>query len=167
MATALPIPLEFRLPEGWRAAPPDDVGAPGAAFVALHSASSRPGFSTNITVDGEQRPPGAGLAAFAEESVEQLRQECASLQLRDRSEFGSADAPGLSQTLELSTNRSGSWQNLTQCQVYLAMSDAAAAEDRAVIRLIMTAASEEFSALVPDFQQFLSSVRPDSDVHPQ
>lgn len=166
MATSLPIPVEFRLPEGWQAAPPDEVGAPGAAFVALHTASSRPGFTTNITVDGEYHTADVPLAELAEESVQQLREESASLQLTDRSEFGAEDSPGLSQTLELSTNKSGSWHNLVQCQVYLALAGTTAPENRAVIRLIMTATADRFSDLVPDFQQFLSSVRPDSDVYP-
>lgn len=167
MATSLPVSLEFRLPEGWQAAPPDEVGAPGAAFVAVHSASSRPGFTNNITVDGEYRSGDAPLAELAEESVRQLQEECASLQLKDRSEFGAGDSPGMSQTLALSTNKSGSWQNLTQCQVYLALPDTTAPENRAVIRLIMTATSDQFSGLVPDFQQFLSSVRPDGAIHPE
>jgi hypothetical protein len=34
VATQLPVRIEFRLPDGWQAAPPDEVGTPGAAFVA-------------------------------------------------------------------------------------------------------------------------------------
>ncbi|WP_409469332.1 hypothetical protein [Streptomyces sp. HC307] len=36
MPTALPVPIQFELPEGWRPAPPDEAGAPRAAFVARH-----------------------------------------------------------------------------------------------------------------------------------
>ncbi|MCX5129755.1 hypothetical protein OOK25_39665, partial [Streptomyces sp. NBC_00347] len=52
MPTTLPVPIEFRLPEGWQPAPPDEVGAPGVAFVALHPQPDS-GFTANITIDGE------------------------------------------------------------------------------------------------------------------
>lgn len=161
MATSLPIPLEFHLPDGWQAAPPDEVGAPGAAFVALHPATNRPGFTTNITIDGEYRSPSVPLSELAEESVHQLQGDSRNIWLKERSEFGSAEYPGISQTVELSTDKSGAWQNLTQCQVYLSMSDTEAPEHHAVIQLVMTATTDQFYGLVPDFQEFIASVRPD------
>ena len=36
MVSELPVRIEFSLPEGWQATPPDEAGAPGVAFVALH-----------------------------------------------------------------------------------------------------------------------------------
>ncbi|MQA11885.1 MAG: hypothetical protein GEU98_25750, partial [Pseudonocardiaceae bacterium] len=67
MATTIPIPVNFRLPDGWQAAAPDEVGAPGAAFVALHPAS-RTDFTANITISGEYRPDEAALTDIADES---------------------------------------------------------------------------------------------------
>lgn len=49
----------------------------------------------------------------------------------------------------------------------VSLADTTAPENRAVIRLIMTATADQFAGLVPDFQQFLGSVRPDSDVYPE
>ncbi|MBA2944928.1 hypothetical protein [Streptomyces himalayensis] len=57
MATTLPVKVEFSLPEGWQSAPPDEVGAPGVAFVALHP-DSRDGFTANITIAGKLRGEG-------------------------------------------------------------------------------------------------------------
>src|SRR2546425_13324770 len=101
MPTTLPVPIEFELPEGWRAAPPDEVGAPGAAFIALHPQPDH-GFTANITIDGEYRPDGATLVEIAHESVERLRQAAASIVVTGRREIGSAGAPGFTQTLAVS-----------------------------------------------------------------
>ncbi|MFZ3494765.1 hypothetical protein ACODT5_16355 [Streptomyces sp. 5.8] len=68
MPTTLPVPIEFRLPESWRPAPPDEVAAAGMAFVALHPEPDA-GFTANITVDGDFRPDAATLDDIADESV--------------------------------------------------------------------------------------------------
>jgi hypothetical protein len=160
MATSMPVPLEFRLPDGWTPARPDAVGAPGAAFVALHNASQGPGFTTNITIDGEQRTGAAPLTEIADESISKLEQANALVSVRQRSDFGSADAPGMTQVLTVSTVVEGKVQKLAQCQVYLSMSDVGNPLRRAVVRLVLTATEDRFEAVLPGFQEFVASVRP-------
>ncbi|MBT2487888.1 hypothetical protein J7E96_04945 [Streptomyces sp. ISL-96] len=161
MPTTLPVPIEFELPEGWRAAPPDEVGAPGAAFVALHPQPDD-GFTANITIDGEYRPDEATLSEIAHESVERLRQSATSVVVTGRREIGSEDAPGFTQTLAVSAVIGGVRRDLVQSQVYLSMLDVADPRRRAVIRLVLTASASQHSAVLDDFQDFVRTVRPDT-----
>jgi hypothetical protein len=161
VATTLPAPIEFRLPEGWRPAPPDEVGAPGAAFVGLHPDPDN-GFTANITVDGEGYTEAASLPELADASIRTLRETGAEVSLADRSEVGSADAPGLTQTLSVRAAVNGAPRDLVQSHVYLSMVDT---EDRGrgvVIRLVLTASAEQYAAVLPDFQYFVWTVRPDT-----
>jgi hypothetical protein len=153
VATTLPAPIEFRLPEGWRPAPPDEVGAPGAAFVGLHPDPDN-GFTANITVDGEGYPEPASLP--------ELRETGADVSLADRSEVGSADAPGLTQTLSVRAAVNGAPRDLVQSQVYLSMVDTQDHGRGVVIRLVLTASAEQYAAVLPDFQYFVWTVRPDT-----
>jgi hypothetical protein len=163
MPTTLPVPIAFELPEGWRAAPPDDVGAPGAAFVALHP---RPddGFTANITIDGEYRPDEATLPEIAHASAERLRQAATSVAVTGRREVGTADAPGFTQTLAVTAVAGGARRDLVQSQVYLSVLDGARPRRRAVIRLVLTVTASQHPAVVGDFQDFVRSVRPDTGV---
>lgn len=161
MPTTLPVPIEFELPEGWRAAPPDEVGAPGAAFVALHPQPDA-GFTANITIDGEYRPDAAALPEIAHESVERLRQAGTSVEVTGRREVGSADAPGLTQTLSVAAVVGGVPRDLIQSQVYLSMLDVADPGKRAVIRLVLTATASQHPDVLDDFQDFVRTVRPDT-----
>ncbi len=162
MATSMPVPIEFRLPEGWHAAKPEEVGAPGAAFVALHSTSQVPGFTTNITIDGEVRSDEVSLVDVAEESVTNLAEASRGVSVSDRREIGTADAPGLTQLLTVSALIGETTRELVQCQVYLAMPHQRDPGVRAVVRLAVTAPSEQFESVRADFQEFVSSVRPGS-----
>ncbi|MFE1784795.1 hypothetical protein ACFW9F_19985 [Streptomyces sp. NPDC059506] len=162
MPTTLPVPIEFELPEGWRAAPPDDVGAPGAAFVALHPLPDD-GFTANITIDGEYRPDGATLSEIADASVERLRQAAMSVAVIGHREIGSADAPGFTQTLAVSGVVGGVHRDLTQSQVYLSLLDVADPRKRVVIRLVLTATTSQHPSVLDDFQEFVRTVRPDTD----
>src|SRR5207302_11252094 len=97
MAGQLPVPIQFKLPDGWEPAPPDEVGAPSAAFVALNTATRGAGFTANITIDGSVR--AEGLTAMADESVRELGEAVRAVTVAHRQEIGSADAPGLTQDL--------------------------------------------------------------------
>lgn len=158
MATTLPVPIEFRLPDGWQPAPPDEVGAPGVAFVALHPAS-RDDFTANITISGELRPDDASLASIADESVDRLSQG-AVVSVANRTEVGSAEVPGLTQVLNVSTSIAGKARDLVQCQVYLSVQDAEEPARRAIVELVLTATPNQLNTVVGDFQQFVSTVRP-------
>jgi hypothetical protein len=159
MATSLPVPIEFEMPEGWRAAPPEEVGAPEAAFVALHLPSDA-GFTANIAIDGEYRPDPATLSQIADESVQRLDQAADSVTVADRREVGSVDVPGLTQTLVFSVVASGVNRELIQSQAYLAMQDIADPRKRVVIRLVLTATPSQHPAVLNDFRDFVRSVRP-------
>ncbi|MGH3494251.1 MAG: hypothetical protein ACRDRL_20240, partial [Sciscionella sp.] len=98
MASTLPVPIEFSLPQGWQAAPPDEVGAAEAAFVALHPASSK-GFTANITISGEVRSDGASLVQVADEAVGRLQRNFGEVALGTRKEAGSGENPGLTQAV--------------------------------------------------------------------
>jgi len=174
VATTLPTPIEFRLPEGWRPAPPDEVGAPGVAFVALHPHPDD-GFTANITIDAEldtaeldtaeldtAELAGTPLTELADASIRTLRDSGADVTLADRSEVGAGDAPGLTQTLTLRAMVNGAPRELVQSQVYLSMLDATEPGRRAVVRLVLTASAGQFQAVLPDFQWFVWTVRPDT-----
>lgn len=162
MATQLPIRIEFRLPDGWNSAPPDDVGAPGAAFVAVYGTPSE-GFTPNITISGELRPDAATLDDIADESIARLRESVDSVRLRKRAEAGTADAPGLTQALDLDAMVQGERRSLVQVQVFLSVQDQQDASKRAVLDLIMTCALEQLDDVLGDFQEFVRTVRPDQD----
>jgi hypothetical protein len=159
MSTTVPVPIEFDLPEGWRAAPPDEVGAPGAAFVAVHLPSDA-GFTANVTIDGEYRPDAATLTEIADESVEHLGQAATSVSVTSRRETGSVDAPGLTQTVAFSAVVDGTNRDLVQSQVYLSMLDVADPGKRAVIRLVLTSTASQHPAVLDDFRDFVRTVRP-------
>ncbi|MEV5738201.1 hypothetical protein [Streptomyces sp. NPDC052292] len=159
MTTSLPVPIDFDLPEGWRAAPPDEVGAPGAAFVAVHLPSDG-GFTANITIDGEFRPDPATLPEIADESVRRLGRAVTSVMLTGRRETGSPEAPGLTQRLSFSTIAGGVSRDLVQSQVYLSMLDVSDPHKRAVIRLILTSTAAQHPAVLDDFSDLVRTVRP-------
>ncbi|MFF2203875.1 hypothetical protein [Streptomyces sp. NPDC058145] len=161
MTTSLPVPIDFELPEGWRSAPPDEVGAPGAAFVAVHLPSDG-GFTANITIDGEYRPDPATLPEIADESVARLGRAITSVVVTGRRETGSAEAPGLTQTLSFSTIAGGVSRDLVQSQVYMSMLDVSDPHKRAVIRLILTSTAAQHPAVLDDFSDLVRSVRPGS-----
>lgn len=158
MATTLPVQIEFSLPDGWIPAPPDEVGAPGVAFVALHP-ESHGSFRTNITISGQPRPDSTPLAIIADETFDRLKQGAVAI-LADRREVGSPEAPGLTQVVRVSTTIDGEPIELIQSQVYLSFQDVDDAAKRAVVELVLTTTAEVFQRVVPDFQKFVASVRP-------
>ena len=165
MATTLPTPIAFRLPEDWHPVPPDEVDAPNAAFVAMLPDPDQ-GFTANVTIDGEYRPDAAPLTSMADQSVQMLRDALTgpgAVAVLNRAEVGSAQAPALTQTLKITTPVEGADIDLLQSQVYLSMLDSRDPAKRAVIRLVLTATAEQHRAALPDFQWLVSTVRPDEE----
>lgn len=162
MATTLPIPIEFTLPDGWRSAPPDDVGAPGSAFIALHPGSQRDGFTANVTVGGGYRPDHATLAEIADESQARLAEVAQDVTVSRRDEFGTSEAPGLTQAVNLSGVHHGPAQELVQSQVLLAMHDLDDPRRRVVVELALTATPAQLDEVIADFQQLVATVRPET-----
>lgn len=84
MPITLPVPNEFRLPEGWLpAAPPDGADVPDVAFAAVHPHTDA-GFTANITVN-----------ELAEESAQHLREAAGPVVMVHRREVGSVNVPAL------------------------------------------------------------------------
>ncbi len=160
MAATLPVPIEFSLPDGWLSVPPDEVGTPEAAFVALHPPAEQ-GFTANISITGELRSDGASLSQAADESLQRLESEFETVYLGKRDELGSPAAPGLTQAVRLAADLNGSSQDLVQLQAFLGMADSQDAERMAVVQCVLTALPGQFEHVVPDFQQFLSTIQPD------
>ncbi|MBB3663501.1 MULTISPECIES: hypothetical protein [Prauserella salsuginis group] len=160
MATQLPVPLELELPEGWTSAPPDEVDAPGAAFVALHLPSAD-GFTANITVSGSMRSGDDVLEETADESLERLGSATAgAAELRQRQGLGSADAPGLMQLVDLTTTIDNQPLKLIQFQVYLLLRDVSDPEKQVVVEVMLTCKESQFDTVLPDFQTFVSNISP-------
>ncbi|MEX2981325.1 hypothetical protein [Streptomyces sp. C36] len=159
MATALPVPIEFRLPEAWLPADPEGDGASGVAFAAVHRQADA-GFTANITIDGEYRPDTATLDELADESVERLREVADSVVVTHRREVDYPDAPALIQRLAFSTGTDDARRDLVQSQVYLPMLDLADSRKRAVVRLALTATAAQHDTVLGDFQDFVRTVRP-------
>lgn len=166
MPATLPVPIEFRLPDGWLPARPEALEAPGVAFAAVHPQPDA-GFSANITIDGEVPPDTATLADLADASVEQLRQVAESVEVAGRRQVGSADVPALTQRLVFSAVTGDTRRDLVQSQVYLSLSDVADPHKRAVIRLALTATAAQHDTVLGDFQDFLRTVRPDTGTEGQ
>ncbi|MFF4020959.1 hypothetical protein [Streptomyces sp. NPDC001843] len=165
MTATLPVKISFELPDGWQAAPPDEVGAPGAAFVALHPASIDDGFTANITITGRMRNDNATMWQIADESVHRLEQ-AGTVEVVKKSEVGAPDIPGLTdapgviQNLRLHTTLRGEPLELRQSQVYLGMEDVKNPAKRAVIELVLTAKPLQLARVIDDFKAFLRTVRP-------
>lgn len=153
MVTTLPVRINFRLPDGWQAAPPDEVGEPDMAFVALHRGSG-----ANITIDGALRPVTTPLAETADEAVAALQRVCA-VQVVQRRELGTPGRPGLTQVLKLVTDPDGTGTRLVQTQVFLSFPDGYGDRSRAVVRFAVTTSPDRFEQPIQGFREFLRTVR--------
>jgi hypothetical protein len=158
----LPVPIQFELPEGWQPAPPDELCAPEAAFVALNTATQGSGFTANIAIDGGILSPGETLAELAGESARRLARSARQLTVRGLCEVGEPEAPGLAQDLLLVTEIGGARRDLAQFQVYLTMGRSAERNGPAVIRAALTCTAEQADAVLGDFRSFVRTLAPDT-----
>jgi hypothetical protein len=163
VAATIPVPIEFSLPEGWRSVPPDEVGTPEAAFVALHPGSIRNGFTANITLTGEIRGEDEELTAIADEAAERLRAGGAQdVKVGRRNEVGSAANPALTQAVKLTIPLDGRPAELVQFQVFIALRDQKDPSRRAVLHVVLSALlADQFEKVINDFQKFLSTIEPE------
>ncbi|MEU6646891.1 hypothetical protein ABZ863_30740 [Saccharomonospora sp. NPDC046836] len=161
MATTLPVPIEFSLPEGWRSVDPDEIGTPEAAFVALHPASGGGGFTPNVTITGELREADVPLSVVAEESVERLRLGAREVKVGRTSEGGTAENPVHTQAVRLEVTLSGQQQYLVQYQVFMGFGDVAGTARRAVLQTVLTSRLDQFPQVIDDFQKFIETIRPE------
>jgi hypothetical protein len=164
VVATLPVPIEFSLPRGWISAPPSEVGAGSSAFVALHPPAGK-GFTANITITGEIRESYIPLAYVADEALETLRREDPGARMEQRKESGSPANPGLSQAVRFSAVIKGRLLDIVQLQVFLGMWDKREPQRRAVLHIVLSALPEQFVQVAGDFQNFLSTIRPEESAH--
>jgi hypothetical protein len=165
MATTIPVPIEFSLPDGWLSAPPDEVGSPHVAFVALRPPASN-GFTPNITISGDIRGD-VPLGVVADEALANAEREVGSgnVKLGNRTEAGTPANPGLTQALRMRISLNGHPQDVAQLQVFLGMQDVRDPRSKAVLRIVLTATPDRFEQVIGDFQQFISTIRPEQAAH--
>lgn len=87
------------------------------------------------------------------------------LSVTERTEVGTPEAPGQSQSLTFTTDINGVERRLVQFQVYLSMIDTEQPHERAVIELVLTATPDQINRVIGDFQDFVRSVRPPENEH--
>ncbi|MFF5987023.1 hypothetical protein [Prauserella flavalba] len=143
----MPFPLEFRIPDGWRAPSAREAEVPDGVVSAVHPESA-----ATITAAGELRADETGLPELADEAVAELRRSGASVEVLNRTEVGTPDSPGLAQILLVGPET-------VRCQAFLAMVDIGDGNTRAVLRIVLTTPKDHVEALVGDFQRFLGTIR--------
>lgn len=161
MATTIPVPLEFSLPQGWRSVPPDDIGTPNAGFVALRPDTGGDGFTANITITGQVREGGVELPEVAAEAVERLRRGAHEVKVGNTQSTGSAENPVYTQPLRLDIDVAGRRRYLVQYQVFMGFTDTTDPSRRAVVQIALSSTPETFTSVFADFEEFIGTIRPD------
>jgi hypothetical protein len=159
MATTIPVPIEFSLPPGWRSVPPDEVGSPTAAFVALRPPDSD-GFTPNITISGEVHTD-TPLSVVADEALAKLRREVGNIRPGQRTELGSAESPALTQAVRMGITLRGRPLDVAQLQVFLGMRDVRDPRRQTVLHIVLSATPDRFEAVIGEFQRFIATIRPE------
>ncbi|KMS86752.1 hypothetical protein [Prauserella rugosa] len=161
MATTIPVPIEFSLPEGWLSVPPDEIGTPNAAFVALRPDTGGDGFTANITISGEVRDAALDLADIAAESADRLRAGAHEVKVGNTKATGTAANPVYTQPLRLDVDVAGRRRYLVQYQVFMGFTDASDPSRRAVVQIVLSSTPETFERVFADFETFLGTIRPE------
>jgi hypothetical protein len=152
----IPVPLAFKIPDGWQPVEPTSFGLPETTFVAMHPGSAN-GFTANITLVEQDRTDGATLAQLADESVHKLKSRATDIAIQQRAEVGSPELPGFTQILRLSTAST----ELVQCQFFMSFADKNNADRRIIVEIALTATPTQLPKVVGDFEKFLTTVRLD------
>lgn len=155
-----PVPLTFELPgPQWQPADPEALGVSNAAFLAVRSETTDE-YTPTLSISGDLRPDNASVVDIADESVALLREQGSDVRLLHRREVGEAEAPGVAQVMGLSIEVDGRTFDLRQAQVVSSMYDVEDPTRRAVLLFTLTCTVDQFDALVPEFQEFVRSIRP-------
>ncbi|HVV13774.1 hypothetical protein [Amycolatopsis sp.] len=158
MATTIPVPIQFSLPEGWRSVDPDQVNAGQAAFVAVRPPGSK-GFTPNITITGELQDANVPLTRLADDAVERLRRGAPDAQLGKRKETDGGR--GLTQAVRMTLRLNDEPEQLVQLQVFLGMRDTGNPERYAVLEIVLSSLAEQYPDVIEEFQRFLSTIQPE------
>ena len=152
-------PISFRLPAGWQAVSPAQLGEPHLDFAAVHLGTHGSGFTANITLNGDLLPDPADLPVRADLAMHLLREQGAEVALARRTGHGSPDVPALSQDLLVTTRSGGRTLELAMSQFYLAAPNAAG--HPAMICAALTSTQAQLPAVIEDFREFLSTIELD------
>lgn len=157
MSAHLPIPITFRLPEGWVATDPDQAGAPQAAFVAIDPRAGD-GFTPNLTVAARPKRPEWSMIEAAEASVRTL-DDHADVAVTHRCLFGSGAAPGLTQSVRLRTTVGEVRLDLVQVHLLMTLRDTGNTTKQALLTIVLTATADQAPVAVRDFDRFVATLR--------
>lgn len=155
----LPVPVEFRLPDGWEPVRPEEWGVDNAAFMAVRR--DAPGdYVPILTISGDWRLDYVTLDAIADESVAVAKAQATTVEVLDRKQIGTEEAPAILQLLGVeATVEDRDWQ-LRQGQVLSGLVDVENPEKRVVVIYTVTCALDQFDVVGREFQLFMSTVRP-------
>ncbi|WP_158842337.1 hypothetical protein [Saccharothrix deserti] len=151
MRGELSLPIAFRLPPGWLPVPPDEVGAGGAAFVAIDTATHGSGFTATIVID--ELDAGWTPAEPADLSAAALP----TATVTDRVERIGPHGPRLTQSLSLTTTAG---QEVVRVEEYLSLPDPANPDRRGVVRLRCTATRDQADDGAADLAELVTGLRP-------
>lgn len=155
----LPVPVEFRLPEGWESVRPEEWGVQNAAFMAVRR--DAPGdYLPILTISGDWRLDHVTLDAIADESVTVAREQADHVEVLDRKEIGSEQAPAILQLLGVRATIDGRDWQLRQGQVLSGLIDVEDPGRRVVVIYTVTCALDQFDQVGREFQAFMGTVRP-------
>ncbi|HEY3710581.1 MAG TPA: hypothetical protein VGL64_14460 [Amycolatopsis sp.] len=147
------VPLEFLVPTGWVQVAADTVGAPEGSAVLLDAATRGSGFTTNITVGGEEEPAGRRLVDVADDVLRDLEAAATDVVTDGRDVLEDPDGKeGLVQQVRLTAEIDGARYRLVQSQVFRSLPGA-------VLRIVLTATEDRFPVLIKDFEGFVGTVR--------
>jgi hypothetical protein len=152
-------PISFRLPEGWQAVSPGQLGEPDLDFAAIHLGTHGSGFTANITLNGDLLPNPADLPVRADLAMHLLREQGAGVALARRTGHGDPGVPALSQDLLVTTRSGERTLKLAMSQFYLAAPNAAGRP--AMICAALTSTQAQLPTVIEDFREFLSTIELD------
>ena len=155
----LPVPVEFRLPDGWEPVRPEEWGVENAAFMAVRR--DAPGdYVPILSIAGDWRLDYVTLDTIADESVSLAAAQASSVEILDRKHIGSEEAPAILQLLGVEASVDGRDWQLRQGQVLSGLVDVDNPEKRVVVIYTVTCSADQFDVVGREFQEFMSTVRP-------
>lgn len=156
----LPVDLELQLPgPDWKPVEPESFGVQNAALLLVrHNLSET--YAPTISISGDVRSDPATMAEIADESLALLRAQARHVELLQRDEVGTPEAPAITQVVEVITEVNEENMNLRQGQVLTGLIDTNDPDKRVVLIYTLTCTSDQFPQMAQEFQTFMGTVRP-------
>jgi hypothetical protein len=154
----LPFSLDLTRPPGWRRVPPDAVGEPAAAYVAVREANIDEPVTPNVVIGVTAMPTAAiDVIALAEAHLARLRATYPVTVLSR--EAGGRAGPQAAQLLQIDYTLDEVAVTLKQVQILIVGRDTTDPALAGVIELIMTCPEELFEQAGPEFQELVASIQ--------